>query len=59
MEILPLAGNQEIQISVFEIKPFAEIEISQCAFEEIDAATQMNVMPKKIFKPSFITSFDQ
>src|SRR5262245_20999662 len=35
------------------------MKISECAFEQIDAAAQMYFMPYKVFKTAFSTCFEQ
>ena len=59
LRILPLAGNQQVQISVFQIEALAEIEISERSFEKIDATAQMDLVPNQVFKTSFFTCFEQ
>jgi len=54
---LSLARDQEIEIREFQIKSFAEIEICQCSFKEINAGAEMYFMPDKVFKTTFLTGF--
>ena len=44
-QVLPLTGDQEIQICILEIKPFAEIKIRERSFEQINSIAKMNFMP--------------
>src|SRR5260370_15044816 len=56
---LPLTRDQEIQIGILEVEALAEMKIGECALEEIDAAAQMDLMPDKILKPTFLSCFEQ
>ena len=54
---LSLARDQQIEIRVFQIKSFAEIEICQGSLKEINTGAEMYFMPHKVFKTTFLTGF--
>ena len=56
-KFLSLAGDQKIKVCELQIKSFAEIEIGQCPFEEIDATAKMHFVPDKVFKSPVIAGF--
>jgi len=56
--LLPLTGDQQVQIRIFQVKALAEMEIRQGALEEIDTAAQMYLMPDQVLEPAFFPRLD-
>lgn len=56
---LPLACDQKIQVGILQVEALAEVEIGQRAFEQIDAAAQMDLVPDEVFESAFFSRFEQ
>src|SRR5688500_6600366 len=58
-DILSLAGYQQIQVGILQVEALAEMEIGEGAFEQVDTAAQVHLMPYQVFEAAFIAGLQQ
>lgn len=59
MLALPLTGDKQVEVRIFQIETLAEMEVRQGALEKIDTAAKMDLMPDQVLESAFFTGFQQ
>src|SRR5882757_1051235 len=57
--LLALAGDQQVQIRILQIKSLAEMKIGQGPLEQIDTAAQVYLMPYQVLKSPLFPRLQQ